>query len=113
MSDFRGLLIEMKRIAGDLSVLPDGLAPAAVDYSHSAQQHGSPQRNGIWQVCLHSASLPLHCRQTASFCRVLERLLKLAVPNILIWLIFFYTLFHSALNLVAELLCFADREFYR
>ncbi|PAV70706.1 hypothetical protein WR25_05343 [Diploscapter pachys] len=45
--------------------------------------------------------------------RVLERLLKLAVPNILIWLIFFYTLFHSALNLVAELLCFADREFYR
>ena len=46
------LLIEMKRIAGSLPVLPDGLPPAAVDYSHSAQQHGSPQRNGIWQVCL-------------------------------------------------------------
>lgn len=28
-------------------------------------------------------------------------------------MIFFYTLFHSALNLLAEVLCFADREFYR
>ncbi|GMS79575.1 hypothetical protein PENTCL1PPCAC_1750, partial [Pristionchus entomophagus] len=45
--------------------------------------------------------------------RMVERVLKLAVPNLLIWLIFFYTLFHSALNLVAEILCFADREFYR
>ncbi|KHJ86040.1 MBOAT family protein [Oesophagostomum dentatum] len=45
--------------------------------------------------------------------RVLERLLKLAIPNILIWLIGFYTIFHSCLNFVAEVLKFADREFYR
>ncbi|GMT10260.1 hypothetical protein PFISCL1PPCAC_1557, partial [Pristionchus fissidentatus] len=45
--------------------------------------------------------------------RCVERVLKLAVPNLLIWLIFFYTMFHSALNLCAEILCFADREFYR
>uniref|UniRef100_A0A8C4QZC9 diacylglycerol O-acyltransferase n=1 Tax=Eptatretus burgeri TaxID=7764 RepID=A0A8C4QZC9_EPTBU len=45
--------------------------------------------------------------------RVMERMLKLAVPNHLIWLIFFYWFFHSTLNVVAELLRFGDREFYR
>ncbi|CAJ0577144.1 unnamed protein product, partial [Mesorhabditis spiculigera] len=45
--------------------------------------------------------------------KCVERVLKLAIPNILIWLIGFYTMFHSALNLLAELLCFSDREFYR
>ncbi|XP_020781500.1 diacylglycerol O-acyltransferase 1a [Boleophthalmus pectinirostris] len=47
------------------------------------------------------------------FSRIVERLLKLAVPNHLIWLIFFYWFFHSTLNFVAELLQFGDREFYR
>ncbi|XP_046687317.1 LOW QUALITY PROTEIN: diacylglycerol O-acyltransferase 1-like [Homalodisca vitripennis] len=41
-----------------------------------------------------------------------ERLLKLAIPNHLLWLIFFYLLFHSFLNLVGELLHFADRNFF-
>lgn len=45
--------------------------------------------------------------------KCIERVLKLAVPNHIIWLLFFYTLFHSALNLLAEVLRFADREFYR
>ncbi|CAI5451499.1 unnamed protein product [Caenorhabditis angaria] len=45
--------------------------------------------------------------------RCVERLLKLAIPNHLIWLIFFYTFFHSLLNLISELIRFADREFYR
>nr|XP_023505061.1 diacylglycerol O-acyltransferase 1 isoform X3 [Equus caballus] len=47
------------------------------------------------------------------YSRIIERLLKLAVPNHLIWLIFFYWLFHSCLNAVAELMQFGDREFYR
>ncbi|XP_037658363.1 diacylglycerol O-acyltransferase 1 isoform X2 [Choloepus didactylus] len=47
------------------------------------------------------------------YSRIIERLLKLAVPNHLIWLIFFYWFFHSCLNAVAELMQFADREFYR
>ncbi|XP_032323455.1 diacylglycerol O-acyltransferase 1 isoform X1 [Camelus dromedarius] len=47
------------------------------------------------------------------YSRIVERLLKLAVPNHLIWLIFFYWLFHSCLNAVAELMRFGDREFYR
>lgn len=42
-----------------------------------------------------------------------ERLLRLAIPNHVIWLIFFYWLFHSCLNAAAELLGFGDREFYR
>lgn len=45
--------------------------------------------------------------------RMLERLLKLAVPNHLIWLIFFYCFFHSFLNFLAELLRFSDRQFYK
>ncbi|CAJ0950463.1 unnamed protein product [Ranitomeya imitator] len=48
------------------------------------------------------------------YSRVVERLLKLAVPNHLIWLIFFYWFFHSSMNFVAELMMrFGDREFYR
>ncbi|KAG8515414.1 Diacylglycerol O-acyltransferase 1, partial [Galemys pyrenaicus] len=71
------------------------------------------------------------------YSRIIERLLKLAVsghgagrdlrarefgdlslplpqiPNHLIWLIFFYWLFHSCLNALAELMQFGDREFYR
>ncbi|XP_041375125.1 diacylglycerol O-acyltransferase 1-like isoform X2 [Gigantopelta aegis] len=45
--------------------------------------------------------------------KVVERLLKLAIPNHFIWLIFFYWFFHSCLNVLAELLRFGDREFYR
>lgn len=44
---------------------------------------------------------------------MLERLLKLAIPNHVIWLIWFYLFFHSLLNIAAELTRFADREFYR
>ena len=45
--------------------------------------------------------------------KMFERLLKLAIPNHIIWLIGFYWMFHSFLNIFAELLRFADREFYR
>ncbi|KAK9872917.1 hypothetical protein WA026_020269 [Henosepilachna vigintioctopunctata] len=41
-----------------------------------------------------------------------ERLLKLAIPNHLTWLIFFYITFHSYFNLIGELLQFGDRNFY-
>ncbi|OZC09831.1 MBOAT family protein [Onchocerca flexuosa] len=49
---------------------------------------------------------------TMNFSLCIERVLKLAVPNHIIWLIFFYTIFHSLLNLIAELTEFADRQFY-
>ncbi|KAF1610954.1 UNVERIFIED_CONTAM: Diacylglycerol O-acyltransferase 1, partial [Eudyptes pachyrhynchus] len=51
--------------------------------------------------------------QDMDYSRIIERLLKLAVPNHLIWLIFFYWFFHSCLNVVAEVMRFGDREFYR
>ncbi len=43
----------------------------------------------------------------------IERLLRLSLPNHLLWLILFYVYFHSTLNLIAELLRFGDRLFYR
>jgi len=43
----------------------------------------------------------------------LERLLKLSLPNHIIWLVFFYIYFHSFLNTIGELLNFADRDFYQ
>lgn len=51
--------------------------------------------------------------QESNVSKIVERLLKLAVPNLLIWLLFFYWLFHSCLNVFAELLKFGDRVFYR
>eukprot|EP00096_Caligus_rogercresseyi_P015299 TRINITY_DN7753_c0_g1_i1.p1 TRINITY_DN7753_c0_g1~~TRINITY_DN7753_c0_g1_i1.p1 ORF type:complete len:529 (+),score=97.97 TRINITY_DN7753_c0_g1_i1:143-1729(+) len=44
--------------------------------------------------------------------RAVERVLKLAIPNHLIWLIFFYMIFHSVFNTLGEVLRFADRRFY-
>lgn len=44
--------------------------------------------------------------------RMVERLLKLAIPNHFIWLMFFYWYFHSSLNAIAEILRFGDRHFY-
>jgi diacylglycerol O-acyltransferase-1 len=44
---------------------------------------------------------------------IFERVLKLAVPNLVMWLLIFYGIFHSYLNLVAEIMGFEDRCFYR
>lgn len=41
-----------------------------------------------------------------------ERLLKLALPNHLVWLCFFYLTFHSFLNAIGEIMHFADRNYY-
>ncbi|XP_022882552.1 diacylglycerol O-acyltransferase 1A-like isoform X1 [Olea europaea var. sylvestris] len=43
----------------------------------------------------------------------MERVLKLSVPNLYVWLCMFYCLFHLWLNILAELLQFGDREFYK
>lgn len=39
--------------------------------------------------------------------------MKLALPCFIIWLLLFWGIFHCALNVIAELTRFADREFYR
>lgn len=50
---------------------------------------------------------------TMKFVHLFERILKLAVPSLFVWLLMFYALFHAALNLLAELLRFGDRLFYK
>jgi len=44
---------------------------------------------------------------------IAERILKLAIPNHLMWLLGFYLGFHALLNINAEILQFADRSFFR
>ena len=44
---------------------------------------------------------------------IFERIMKLAIPNIYVWLVGFYVFFHVYLNIVAELSRFGDRLFYR
>jgi len=44
---------------------------------------------------------------------ILERVLKLSIPNTYVWLLVFYFYFHLWLNLLAELTNFGDRLFYR
>ncbi|GAX78660.1 hypothetical protein CEUSTIGMA_g6098.t1 [Chlamydomonas eustigma] len=51
--------------------------------------------------------------QEMDWLRLVERVLKLALPNMYAWLCMFYCLFHLWLNIVAELLRFGDREFYK
>lgn len=47
-----------------------------------------------------------------SYLVIAERTLKLSIPNAICWLLMFYTVFHSLLNLLAELIRFGDRQFY-
>uniref|UniRef100_A0A6Q2YIS6 O-acyltransferase n=1 Tax=Esox lucius TaxID=8010 RepID=A0A6Q2YIS6_ESOLU len=64
-----------------------------------------------WMVPIIQSSMkPL---EDMDLSRMVELRTHSAVPNHLLWLIFFYTFFHSAMNFVAELLQFGDREFYR
>ncbi|KAL6865185.1 hypothetical protein ACP4OV_016336 [Aristida adscensionis] len=43
----------------------------------------------------------------------IETVLKLSLPNVYLWLCMFYCLFHLWLNILAEILRFGDREFYK
>ncbi|XP_072317131.1 diacylglycerol O-acyltransferase 1b [Eucyclogobius newberryi] len=63
-----------------------------------------------WMIPIIQSSMkPL---EDMDLSRMMERLLRLAVPNHLMWLMFFYWFFHSSLNFSAELLRFGDRQFY-
>uniref|UniRef100_A0A7N8Y7K4 O-acyltransferase n=1 Tax=Mastacembelus armatus TaxID=205130 RepID=A0A7N8Y7K4_9TELE len=65
----------------------------------------------LWMIpVIQSSMKPL---EDMDLSRMTERLLRLAVPNHLLWLMFFYWFFHSSMNFTAELLCFGDRQFYK
>jgi diacylglycerol O-acyltransferase-1 len=42
-----------------------------------------------------------------------DAIFLIQIPNHLIWLIWFYLFFHCYLNILGELLRFADRDFYQ
>lgn len=64
-----------------------------------------------WMIPIIQSSMkPL---EDMDLSRMAERLLRLAVPNHLLWLMFFYGFFHSSMNFTAELLRFGDRQFYK
>ncbi|KAH7686462.1 Diacylglycerol O-acyltransferase protein [Dioscorea alata] len=48
-----------------------------------------------------------------NFLSGIERVLKLSVPTLYVWLCMFYCFFHLWLNILAEVLRFGDREFYK
>jgi len=50
--------------------------------------------------------------QQLEFIRLAERLMKLSIPSLYLWIIGFYALFHLWLNICAEVLRFGDRYFY-
>jgi diacylglycerol O-acyltransferase-1 len=54
----------------------------------------------------------VHLHDDGSWITMAERLLKLAVVSIVIWLLGFFAVFQSSLNILAELMRFSDREFY-
>jgi len=54
-----------------------------------------------------------HLSEKKSQVILLYEVLALAVPNNVVWVTGFIMIFHSWLNFLAELLMFADREFYR
>ena len=47
------------------------------------------------------------------YLNIIERILKLAIPNVYGWILMFYAFFHAWLNLLGELTRFGDRVFYK
>ncbi|XP_044743865.1 diacylglycerol O-acyltransferase 1 isoform X1 [Chrysoperla carnea] len=66
----------------------------------------------LQQYMVPSIKNSLESFSNMEFTKATERLLKLSIPNHLAWLCFFYIIFHSFLNLVGEIMHFADRKFY-
>ncbi|KAM3132959.1 hypothetical protein pb186bvf_014955 [Paramecium bursaria] len=52
-------------------------------------------------------------RDDPRYVRLFERLLKLSLPNTYLWIAMFFGGFQCALNITAELLRYADRQFYK
>ena len=50
-------------------------------------------------------------KEVESF-NIFTKLLRLTVPNITVWILFFFSFFHLWLNILAEVLRFGDRLFY-
>lgn len=58
-------------------------------------------------------TIPILQEENLNYLVLLERHLKLAVPNLYIWLLMFASLFHCWCNIFGELTRFSDRTFYK
>lgn len=72
----------------------------------------------LWFILINQWMVPILQNSQKSFretdvSKIVERLLKFAIPNHICWLIGFYCVFHSSFNFLSEILRFGDREFYR
>mmetsp|Transcript_98271 Transcript_98271/g.194684 ORF Transcript_98271/g.194684 Transcript_98271/m.194684 type:complete len:499 (+) Transcript_98271:54-1550(+) len=99
--------IRKRRLAGDLLalmicialsyiLLEQYISPLLVNARQHVKMEAGPDGNVL----------------TISGAKLLERLLKLSLPNLYLWLLMFYALFHCWLNVLAELTRFGDRRFY-
>eukprot|EP01135_Chromosphaera_perkinsii_P001050 Nk52_evm20s157 gene=Nk52_evmTU20s157 len=59
---------------------------------------------------LRSSSQPF---EEMNYSQLMDRIISIAPPFHLLWMVGFYSIFHCLLNLIAEVLRFADRTFYR
>jgi hypothetical protein len=48
-----------------------------------------------------------------NYIMMVERVMKLAIPNVYGWILMFYAFFHCWMNFLAELTRFSDRNFYK
>ncbi|RKO91026.1 MBOAT, membrane-bound O-acyltransferase family-domain-containing protein, partial [Blyttiomyces helicus] len=70
----------------------------------------------LYFLAAQYAAPTLHNSITAlenlEFFRLVERVLKLSVISVVMWLLFFWVFFHCWLNMLAEAMRFGDRRFY-
>lgn len=58
-------------------------------------------------------TIPIIQQENINYILLLERHLKLSLPNLYLWLFLFYSTFQCFANILSELTRFADRSFYR
>ena len=58
-------------------------------------------------------TIPILEKENINYVSLLERHLKLSLPNLYVWLFLFYCNFQCFTNIISELTRFADREFYK
>lgn len=64
------------------------------------------------QYCLPVVKNSVSHLKTGNVSGIIERVMKLSIPGLYVWLIMFYTFFHLWLNILAEILRFGYRQFY-
>lgn len=67
----------------------------------------------IQQYAVPTARNAIRPLNELNYAAIMERVLKMSVPCLYIWLLGFYAFFHAIFNVTGELMYFADRTFYR